>query len=106
MSYLQDVDHMVGQPEEAEGQHNGQDELLTANAAAEFSLSNPPQDTNVTDQDDPIRDQKSQHNLHHVLKNDLWRAEEMQTQRNKTSNLLMMFWFSSLFAYMVVFIVK
>lgn len=47
---------MVGQPEEAEGQHDGQDEVLAANTTAEFSLSDPPQDTNIADQDDPIRE--------------------------------------------------
>lgn len=46
---------MVGEPEEAEGQHDGQDELLTANAAAEFGLSDPTQDANIADHNDGIR---------------------------------------------------
>lgn len=42
MTYLHHVDDMVGQPKEAEGQDDGQDELLTTNATAELGLSDSP----------------------------------------------------------------
>lgn len=42
---------MVRQPEGAEDHHDGQDEFLTADAAAELSLSDFPQDADVTRND-------------------------------------------------------
>lgn len=42
VTYLQHVDDVVRQPKEAEGQHDGQDELLTPNVTAELGLSDPP----------------------------------------------------------------
>jgi len=62
---------VVGQPEEAEGQHDGQDELLAANATPELGLPEPPQDADVADDDDGVRDQKAQHELQRVLEDHL-----------------------------------
>lgn len=42
VTYLHHVDDVVGQPKEAEGQHDGQDELLTTNAPAKPGLLYPP----------------------------------------------------------------
>lgn len=41
MAYLHHVDNVIGQPKAAEGQHDGQDELLTTNATTELGLSDP-----------------------------------------------------------------
>lgn len=49
VTYLHHVDDVVRQPKDAEGQHNGQDELLAANAAAELGFPDPPQDAYVAD---------------------------------------------------------
>lgn len=38
-TYMHHVDQMVGQPEEAESHHDGQDEFLAPDASAEFCLS-------------------------------------------------------------------
>lgn len=48
-TYLHHVDNVVWQPKQAEGDHDGQDELFTADAAAEFSLPDPSQEANVAD---------------------------------------------------------
>lgn len=54
VTYLHHVDDVVGQPKEAEGQHDGQDELLTTNSTAKLGLSDPPQDADVADYNDPV----------------------------------------------------
>lgn len=41
VTYLHHVDDVVGQPKQAEGQHDGQDKLLTTNATAKLGLSDP-----------------------------------------------------------------
>lgn len=72
---MQHVDDVVRQPKEAEGQHDGQDELLTTNAPAELGLSDPPQDAYVADNNDSIRNQKPQHELQGVLDDHLFRRK-------------------------------
>lgn len=52
---MHQVYEMVGQPKQAEGQHDGQDELLATNATAELGLSDPTQDAYVADYNDSIR---------------------------------------------------
>lgn len=41
VAYLHHVDDVVRQPDAAEGQHDGQDKLLTTNSTAELGLSDP-----------------------------------------------------------------
>lgn len=45
---------MVGQPKQAEGHHDGQDEIFATNATSELGLSDPTQDAYVADYNDSI----------------------------------------------------
>lgn len=47
VTYLHHVDDVVRQPKEAEGQHDGQDQLLAADSSAELGSSDPPEDTEI-----------------------------------------------------------
>lgn len=54
VTYLHHVDDVVRQPKNAERQHDGQDEILAADAAAEPGLPDAPQDPYVAEHDDPV----------------------------------------------------
>lgn len=78
---MQHVDDVVRQPKEAEGQHDGQDELLTPNVTAELGLSDPPQDAYVAAYNDPIGNYKPQHELQCVLEDHLCRGDKRGIER-------------------------
>lgn len=67
MTYLHHVDDVVRQPEDAESQHNGQDELFTPNATAKLGPSDPLQNAYIADDNDSIGYYKPQDNLQCVL---------------------------------------
>lgn len=59
VTYLHHVDDVVRQPEDAECQHDGQDELFAANAATKLGFSDALQDANVADDNHPVRNHKA-----------------------------------------------
>lgn len=71
------IDDVVRQPKNAERQHNGQDEVLTSDAATEPGLSDPPQNPNVAEHDDRVGYQKAQDELQRVLDYHLWSGEKL-----------------------------
>lgn len=58
---------MVGQPENTEGDDDGQNELLTADPSLKLGLSDSFEDPDVTDHDDGVGNTKAKDQLQHVL---------------------------------------
>lgn len=67
VTHLYHVDDVVRQPEEAEHDHDGQDELLAADPPLELGLPDASEDEDVAGYDDGVRKDESWHRLQGVL---------------------------------------
>lgn len=71
ITHLYYVDDVIGQPEDGKHHNDGQDEILTADLATEFGLSEASQDADVAAHDNPVRNQESHYRLKGVLEHQL-----------------------------------